>query len=182
MAKYKSRLRLVNENRRKLMASWREKKGQTIRSKIIAALRKRKPLPPRAMTALPGERAAVRAADLRCVNLAGEKLDGIDLTNAKLQGANLARSSLKNAKLVGADLRDALLRNTDLTGADLRGANLNGAIMEDTKLQGADLTGAFVTDSTVVVGTTVLPPGIIRSRTSFWFRSSLTVPRLRRRS
>jgi hypothetical protein len=59
------------------------------------------------MTALPGERAAVRAADLRCVNFSGEKLMVL-IHKCKLQ-ANLARSSLKKATLaerpVGCTLR-----------------------------------------------------------------------------
>jgi hypothetical protein len=183
MPKYKSRQRLLNENRRNLVARWKlKKKKKTIRSKTIAALRKRKKIPSRAMTISPGGRVHTRAVDLRCANLSGMKLDGVDLTNAKLQGVNLARSSLQDATLVGADLRDAFLRNTNLTRANMRGANLDGAIMEDTNLQEADLTDAFVTDSTVVVGTTILPKDIIRSKASSWFRSNLTIPRLRRRS
>jgi hypothetical protein len=72
--------------------------------------------------------------DLRCADLRGAVLDGLDLTaytfdRADLRGASLrhvdlAQVDLIGTNLAGADLSFADLSQADLTGADLRGANL----------------------------------------------------------
>ena len=62
-----------------------------------------------------GERANLRGATLRKVNL----------RDADLRGANLQKVNLRNADLQGADLRGADLRNADLQGANLRGADID---------------------------------------------------------
>lgn len=71
-----------------------------------------------------GERANLRGADLRNVNLVGANLRGADLRDANLVYANLRVANLRGADLRGADLRSADLRNASLIGADLRGADL----------------------------------------------------------
>jgi uncharacterized protein YjbI with pentapeptide repeats len=146
---------------RKLQKRWQEKEGQELRSEILTTLRENSPLPHSRLANFTGAPDYPPGLDLRFINLRGQNLDGADLSRARLQGANLGRASLKGAKLVDATLQGAHLRKTDLTGADLRGVNLRDAIMEDTKLDSADLTGAVISDSTVLAGTTQLPPNVI---------------------
>ena len=76
-----------------------------------------------------GERANLRGATLRKVNL----------RDADLRGANLRKVNLRNADLQGADLRGATLRGTNLRGADLRGADLRNADLQGANLRGADI-------------------------------------------
>jgi uncharacterized protein YjbI with pentapeptide repeats len=168
--------RLIQNSRRKLMARWYDEQGQNKRAELIAALHEYKSLPDTIITSFMSEHGSSPRLDLRCINLSGQVLDGVDLGGANLQGANLARCSLKQAKLVEADLRDTFLRHTDLTDADLRGANLDGAVMEDTIFHGATLDGAYVTSSTIVAGATELPSSVRRLGSSRWFADSLTNP------
>lgn len=89
------------------------------------------------------------------IQLAGARLDGMNLRRTVLQDANLNNSQLvdvvavrailtaaklNNADLRNADLRDAQLLSADLTGADVRGAsftpetNLKGALVQGLKI------------------------------------------------
>ena len=78
-----------------------------------------------------GEEGGERA-DLR-----GAKLRGVDLSEA-----NLSEADLRGADLSGANLREAKLRIADLSGANLRGGDLSEANLSGANLRGADLRGA----------------------------------------
>ena len=78
-----------------------------------------------------GEEGGERA-DLR-----GAKLRGVDLSEA-----NLSEADLRGADLSGANLREAKLRIADLSGANLRGVDLSEANLSGANLRGADLRGA----------------------------------------
>ena len=89
----------------------------------------------------------VSQADLRCADLAGADLHGLDLTQADLQGANLRGADLHGARLGQARMRRADLREADLSGArlsqaDLRDANLGGATLTEADLIQAQLERA----------------------------------------
>ncbi len=176
MEEYSDQLRLIHENRRKLIIRWRDEKGQGMRSEIIEALREHKSLPEIGAAVFVTGDPSLLSLDLRCIDLSGQNLDEVDLSKAKLQGANLARCSLKRAKLVEADLRDAFLRNTDFTEADLTGANLGGAIMENTIFYSAKVDDVYINNSTIIARTTDLPSSIRREEISPWFSNSLLNP------
>ena len=94
-----------------------------------------------------GERADLRGAKLRGVDLSEANLSGADLRGAKLRGvdlseANLSEADLRGADLSGANLREAKLRIADLSGANLRGVDLSEANLSGANLRGADLRGA----------------------------------------
>lgn len=109
-----------------------------------------------------GERANLKVADLRKVDLCNAVLDEADLRGANLYKADLREANLCEALLDEADLREANLREAnlceanlnrtnlsranlflaDLDEADLRGANLNRAELHEANLHGADLRGA----------------------------------------
>ncbi|MBO3745166.1 pentapeptide repeat-containing protein [Streptosporangiaceae bacterium NEAU-GS5] len=94
-------------------------------------------------------------ASLRCADLTGAKLDGVDLTQKDLTGAILRNASLTEADLTQAYLEYADLRGADLTEADLgqlraKQADLRKAILVDAdagqaEFPHADLSGAFLT-------------------------------------
>ena len=90
-------------------------------------------------------------------DLAGCRLDKLDLRDAvmedaDLSGASLAGAQLVNARLNGSNLGSANLQGANLTYADMAGtsliaADLKGAVFKHTKvlrlnLKNADLTGA----------------------------------------
>lgn len=84
------------------------------------------------------------------VSLAGVRLDGAWLEDARLAGGHFSRASFRQANLKGADLRDANLDGADftdaiLTGADLRGVHLRHAVVAGVHLGTADLRGADLT-------------------------------------
>lgn len=89
---------------------------------------------------------------LRCFDLQGSDLTGVNLSEAILFGADLREASLRMADLQGADLRtanlskadlsDAYLREASLFEADLSGANLRRANLEGADLQRANLSKA----------------------------------------
>jgi Pentapeptide repeats (8 copies) len=90
--------------------------------------------------------------DLRGADLAGGRLDEVDLTGAWLDGADLNRASLsaallENARLTDTTLVDTQLRGANLTRADLQNANLTGADMRDAQLLEAFLLNANLTRS-----------------------------------
>ena len=74
-------------------------------------------------------------ADLRNLDLAGERLFDLKLMYADLRG-----STLRCADLHGADLHHAILRDADLRGTNLGGASLRGADLQRANLSGADLS------------------------------------------
>jgi uncharacterized protein YjbI with pentapeptide repeats len=99
-------------------------------------------------------------ADLRCVDLSGADLRGLDLSQADLSGAVLVGADLSDAtfvqaELVGADLTGATLHDTDLSQADLShavlvdvdlsGENLTQVTLDDVEAPGVDLSGARMT-------------------------------------
>jgi uncharacterized protein YjbI with pentapeptide repeats len=89
-------------------------------------------------------------ATLVRVNLEGtqtrpETAEGVDLSEAMLRGANLENWNLRRATLRRADLAGAVLTRTVLDGADLSGASLIGANLERASLDGAILAGADLT-------------------------------------
>jgi uncharacterized protein YjbI with pentapeptide repeats len=79
-------------------------------------------------------------ADVRCADLAGAYLKGLDMTQDELAGANLQ----------GADLQGAELGQADLAGANLKGANLEGADLVQTTLTSANLDGADISHSKLI--------------------------------
>lgn len=113
----------------------------------------------------PGQGADLRGRDftrgarlpysLRCADLTGAKLRGVellqkDLTGAILRGTDLRQANLTQATLKYADLREANLREADLgqmhaDHADLRGAILVDAEAGQAEFPHADLTGAKLT-------------------------------------
>src|SRR6266852_4795335 len=81
------------------------------------------------------------------LDVSGQNLRGINLTNCNLRGANLSQASACEANLCGtnlskADLHGADLRGTYLCWADLRGANLYEADLREADLSWADLQEA----------------------------------------
>jgi len=94
------------------------------------------------------ERARRVEPDLRRANLAGLKLNLLDLEHARLEGADLTSSWLRKA--AHADLRRTRLFATDLSGADLRGAKLNEARLQNTLLTDADLFKADLRGANLV--------------------------------
>ncbi|WP_051752203.1 pentapeptide repeat-containing protein [Streptosporangium amethystogenes] len=100
-------------------------------------------------------RGAPLPADLRCANLTGAKLNGVELIQKDLTGAILRGASLKQANLTQARLKYADLRGADLTEAELGQmhadhADLRDAILVDAEagqaeFPYADLTGAKLT-------------------------------------
>ncbi|MFI6451723.1 pentapeptide repeat-containing protein [Streptosporangium amethystogenes] len=100
-------------------------------------------------------RGAQLPADLRCANLTGAKLNGVELIQKDLTGAILRGASLKQANLTQARLKYADLRGADLTEAELGQmhadhADLRDAILVDAEAGQAEfpyanLTGAKLT-------------------------------------
>jgi uncharacterized protein YjbI with pentapeptide repeats len=76
-----------------------------------------------------GERANLRAADLRAANFRG-----VDLREANFRGVDLREADLRRV-----DLREADLRRADLRAADLREADLRAADLREADLSRADL-------------------------------------------
>ena len=99
-----------------------------------------------------GERANLKGADLRDIDLTGvnlecAQLEGVNLEGATIENVNLERADLEGANLKGAKLRCENLRGTYLIGADLKGADLESANLIyahllDAHLEGANLEGA----------------------------------------
>ena len=82
---------------------------------------------------------AANASDetLKCANLTGAKLDGLDLSQFDLQYANLTAATLLKTNLTEADL----------TGANLSAAKLDGATMTQVTLDKANATAASFKDA-----------------------------------
>lgn len=85
--------------------------------------------------------------DLRCANLKGAVLDGLDLTQTDLrhvdaEGASFRHVDLSQADLDFADLRGAHFDHATLDQADLVEVNATGAYFPHASLTQADLTDA----------------------------------------
>ena len=94
-----------------------------------------------------GERANLKGADLRDIDLTGVNLEcavleGVNLEGATIENVNLERAVLEDANLKGAKLRGERLIGAYLIGADLKGADLVGANLIYAHLQNANLVGA----------------------------------------
>jgi len=83
-------------------------------------------------------------ADLTATIFDFADLRGVDLTFATLRRATLRLANLTAAVLHGADLRDATLTGAYLAGAYLADAHLGGADLTGADLHGADLTDAIL--------------------------------------
>jgi len=70
---------------------------------------------------------SVADKDWACLDLSGETLDGIDLSNAYLEQVNFTGCSLRGVNFEGAILARAILDRADLTGSNLTGTNV-GAV------------------------------------------------------
>lgn len=96
------------------------------------------------------------------LDLVGQNLAGLTMTNADLQMALLRGAMLTNVDLVNANLRWAVLNSASLSSANLTGANLTGAYLRYAtlhstflgranlayaNLERANLTGANLTDA-----------------------------------
>ena len=84
--------------------------------------------------------------------LAGEAMEGIDLSRAKLSKTHLMGAHLRFANLTGADLSEANLSGAFLISANLfrarlSKANLSGAFLVNANLSGASLYGADLTEA-----------------------------------
>jgi hypothetical protein len=75
--------------------------------------------------------------DLRCLDLSGRNLSGVNFRNADLTAANLS----------GSKLHDAFMEGANLSWADLSWTRLNGALMDGANLHGTILTGADVAEA-----------------------------------
>lgn len=128
------------------------------------------------LTAAQWPHARLRGARLRSARLESAILRRGDLTGADLTGAVAAGTDLADAVLTGADLT-----RTNLRGADLRRARFHSATLDRTDLTGADLTGTDFTGTdlrtvtgltadalrtTIIDGSTALPPGLIHPEPS----------------
>jgi uncharacterized protein YjbI with pentapeptide repeats len=83
------------------------------------------------------------------LDLSGQNLSQINLSDLNLNGANLSRTDLSGANLRGVDLHNADLRGANLHGADLtyiklRSTNLQRANLSRANLSGANLNGSYL--------------------------------------
>ncbi|MEM6633742.1 MAG: pentapeptide repeat-containing protein [Bacteroidota bacterium] len=82
-------------------------------------------------------------------DLAGKKLDSIDLSGAYLRGAHFKKASLVGAKFQGADLRAANFWGANLYKADFRKASLHQADLSWASLHYSDFREAVCRGSTM---------------------------------
>ena len=94
-----------------------------------------------------GERASLRFADLRGLDLSNANLKNALLSNADLRGVNISDADLSdtdmdNINASNADFSCSSLRGADLSFSNLRNSNLNEVNMSFSKLSGSDLSGS----------------------------------------
>ena len=92
----------------------------------------------------PDVKPELAGAKLENVNLIGSNLCNADLAGAKLIGAKLVAANLNKVKLSGANLTDANLTNSKLAEANLSYANLTDANFTNANLTGANLAYAGI--------------------------------------
>ncbi len=90
---------------------------------------------------------SVADKDWACLDLSGEKLDGIDLSNTYLEQVNFTGCSLRGVNFEGAILARAILDNADLTGSNLKKANVGAVKAHRTNFTDCDLTAAKLSKS-----------------------------------
>ena len=100
---------------------------------------------------------ALRENDLRGLQLAELRADGLDLgecdlRDSTLRGVRWRGCSLRDARLEAADFSDAVLRTCDLDGVRAAGAHFTRARLENStargaRLDGADFSSAILTDT-----------------------------------
>lgn len=99
----------------------------------------------------------LKSADLRGLQLAGLRADGVDFEEADLRESSLTGAKwkgciLRDASLDAADFTDAVLRLCDLDQAraphtTFARAHLENSTARGARFDGADLTGAVLTDT-----------------------------------
>lgn len=89
-----------------------------------------------------GARAQLAGKRLDGLNLANRILTEIDLSAASLVGATLYGSNLQRASFYCADLRGCNLQAANLTRADMRGASFRGANLSYAVMDSGDLRAA----------------------------------------
>lgn len=102
--------------------------------------------------------ARIKFPQLIGTDLAGLKLDEMNLIRANLTGANLLGTCLQEADLIFGNFSQA-----NLSGADLQGATLNETIWMQTIVDGCDFRDA--------IGLTLTEIGDLRSRGGIFNRS-----------
>ena len=80
--------------------------------------------------------------ELPGLDLAGQKLDGLNFKKTNLDSGRFCETSFSGANLEEANLRGANLDGADLKGANLKGANLKGAWFVRADLRKAIVGGA----------------------------------------
>jgi uncharacterized protein YjbI with pentapeptide repeats len=105
----------------------------------------------------------VSKADRAIVNLAGAKLQKIDLRGVDLSYLDLSGADLREANLSSACLAHACLNDAELQEADLTRANLTCAWLRTAFLHKANLAGAIVDytdwENALYNNATTPPPG-----------------------
>lgn len=89
--------------------------------------------------------------NLRCANLLGNRLDGINLSGAHLYQVNLQDACLLEANLSGANLYQANLGGANLCWANLRETTLRKARLFGARLMHADLSSADLRSANLVL-------------------------------
>lgn len=87
--------------------------------------------------------AVLKGASLKNTNLSGARLIHTDFSDACLQGARLDRTTLLLADFSGADLRQADLSDSIADPDQVEGQMRRGPKFKDADLQQANLTGAY---------------------------------------
>ena len=81
-------------------------------------------------------------SDLRCLNLAEARLEGLDLSGKDFGGSNLREARLGGSRMDAASFAFADLRRADLRACSARATGFEGAWMDGARVTHADLTEA----------------------------------------
>jgi uncharacterized protein YjbI with pentapeptide repeats len=96
------------------------------------------------------ERAAMRFAGMRAVEVRRCHFDGAQLDASNWDDAVVEESSFPAASLAGARFTDARLEECDLTGADAKGADFSGALIKSCQLATAQVANADFSRARIV--------------------------------